>query len=156
MSNQTDFRLRYQVREDTPLGKLFNYLKSKDTEFSPRQMVLSALNAFWYPLACKWSGQCSEDRLQSIARHAIFELQQQIKYLARVFGLEQELVDLAAFYGIEQSADGVSAAVPAQPTPAAVAGNSFGDKDVPQSAPEEPQILWGNPEDDALLDQMFK
>lgn len=155
MSNQIDFRLRYQVREDTPLGKLFNYLKSKDTEFSPRQMVLSALNAFWYPLACKWSGSFEEDRLQSIARHAIYELQQQIKYLARAFGLEQELVDLEALYGIENSPE----APPAEEDhsdPLPVQNVRISDSNVPQPSAEGLDLPHGYEESDEMLNQMFK
>lgn len=34
MPNQIDFRLRYQVRKDTPHGTLFKYLQSKETRVS--------------------------------------------------------------------------------------------------------------------------
>lgn len=155
MSN-IDFRIRYRAEEETPTGLLFKYLRSSDVELSLRQRVLSALSAFWYPLACQQSGSHSQERLQAIARLSIQELRQQIKYLACTFGLEQELLQSGEFLGGDNYSTVRPAAAPERPEPAPVFSNSLAGDDIPQSDPELPQILWGNPEDDELLDAMFK
>lgn len=156
MSN-IPFRIRYQAGENTPHGTLFKYLRSKETVFSLHQMVVTSLSAFWYPLACQWTGKYGEDRLQAIARLSINGLRQQIHYLACTFGLEKEVVEMGVSYGTEQIPDGMSSAAPMQATPAAVGVNGFsGNEEIPESSPGTPKLLHGNPEDDALLNQMFK
>jgi hypothetical protein len=156
MSNQLDFRLRYQVRRDSPDGILLDYLRSKETEFPTRQMVLWSLSAYWRPLACQWTGQFSEDRLQAIARLSIGLLQKQIEFLAHTFGLEQELLQTGGFVAREGSmSQSLSAHTePVQPAPAS--SNGLDGNNLSHSNPEVPEILWGNPEDDELLDAMFK
>jgi len=154
MSN-IDFRIRYRAGEDTPTGLLFKYLRSSDVELSLRQRVLSALSAFWYPLACQQLGNHSQERLQSIARLSIQELRQQIKYLACTFGLEQELLQSGGLLGGDSHPPVMPVAVPEQGHPAPASSNKL-DDNLPHSNPEVPEILWGNPEDDELLDAMFK
>lgn len=148
MSNLIDFRIRYQVGESSPHATLFKYLRSKDTEFSMRQMVVWALSAFWYPLACKWSGLFSENHLKAIARHAIYELQQQISYLARTFGLEQEIAAPGASYGLEASPDGIAPS--SQPLPATSFNSYLGD-----DASVEVASGFDRHPDDDILDQNF-
>ncbi|WP_341532232.1 hypothetical protein WKK05_40970 (plasmid) [Nostoc sp. UHCC 0302] len=91
MSNQVDFR--FQFSTDSPYILLVKYLSPKNKALSfPRQnMIIWAIAAFWYPIACKWLGGFSESDLKSKARTAIYQLQQQIIYLAHTFNLEQEL-----------------------------------------------------------------
>lgn len=156
MSDQVDYRFRYQVRRDSPSGTLLSYLRSKETEFPPRQMVLWSLSAFWRPLACQWTGRFSEDRLQAIARLSIGALQQHIELLAHTFGLEQELLQTGGFMAKEGSTRQALSTNSEQVQPAPASSNSLAGDDLPQSDPELPQILLGNPEDDELLDQMFK
>ncbi len=146
MSNLIDFRIRYQVGERSPHATLFKYLRSKDTEFSMRQMVVWALSAFWYPLACKWSGLVPETHLKAIARHAIYELQQQISYLARTFGLEQEIT-AGASYGLEASSEGIAPS--RQPTTTSF--NSYPGNDATSA---ESSGFERHPDDD-ILDQNF-
>lgn len=155
MSDQIDFRLRYQVKADTPHGILFNFLRSKNEGYPARQMALWSLSAYWYPLACQWTGRFEEDRLQAIARLSISDLRQQIKYLACSFGLEQELAESGSPYGMEHSPGGGIPAVPVQQIPAAAQSNGFGGKEEDsESSPGFPELLHGNPEDDALLDKI--
>ncbi|MBD2511444.1 hypothetical protein H6G91_30080 [Nostoc muscorum FACHB-395] len=54
-------------------------------------MIIWAIAAFWHPIACRWLGGFSESDLKSKARISIYQLQQQIIYLAQTFNLEQEL-----------------------------------------------------------------
>jgi len=154
MSDKVDFRIRYQVPRNTPNGTLLDYLRSKETEFPTRHMVLWSLAAFWRPLACQWSGRFPEDRLQAIARLSIGALQQHIELLAHTFGLEQEILQTGGFVAREGSmSQSLSAHTePVQPAPSASIGL---DGDLSHSNPEVPEILWGNPEDDELLNQMF-
>lgn len=53
--------------------------------------IFWAIAAFWHPIACRWLGVFSEADLKLKARTAIYQLQQQIIYLAQTFNLEQEL-----------------------------------------------------------------
>lgn len=156
MSKQLDFRLRYQVRRDSPDGILLDYLRSKETEFPTRQMVLWSLSAYWRPLACQWTGQFSEERLQAIARLSIGLLQKQIEFLAHTFGLEQELLQSGGLLGGDSHPPVMPAAAPERSDPAPAPSNKMPGDDWPQSDPELPPILLGNPEDDELLDAMFK
>jgi hypothetical protein len=156
MSKQLDFRLRYQVRRDSPDGILLDYLRSKETEFSTRQMVLWSLSAYWRPLACQWTGQFSEDRLQAIARLSIGLLQKQIEFLAHTFGLEQELLQSGGLLGGESTTNKTLSVVSEQASPSPHPSKGLDGDDLPQSDPDIPEILWGNPEDDELLNQMFK
>lgn len=91
MPEQVDFR--FQISVNSPYITLIKYLspKNKVLEFPRQNMITWALAAFWYPLACKWSGGFSDADLKLKARTAIYQLQQQIIYLAQAFGLENEL-----------------------------------------------------------------
>lgn len=91
MSNNFDFR--FQFGASSPYIPLLQYLspKNKSLEFPRQKMIIWAIAAFWYPIACKWLGGFSESDLKSKARAAIYQLQQQIIYLAHTFNLEQEL-----------------------------------------------------------------
>jgi hypothetical protein len=91
MSNNFDFR--FQFGASSPYIPLLQYLspKNKSLEFPRQNMIIWAIAAFWYPMACKWLGGFSQSDLKSKARAAIYQLQQQIIYLAHTFNLEQEL-----------------------------------------------------------------
>lgn len=91
MSNNFDFR--FQFGASSPYIPLLQYLspKNKSLEFPRQNMIIWAIAAFWYPIACKWLGGFSQSDLKSKARAAIYQLQQQIIYLAHTFNLEQEL-----------------------------------------------------------------
>lgn len=91
MANQVDFR--FQMSTSSPYVLLIKYLspKNKKTEFPRQNMIVWALAAFWHPIACKWSGSFTDAQLKQKARASIYQLQQQIVYLAHAFGLEKEL-----------------------------------------------------------------
>lgn len=104
MYEQVDFQFRYQPGSASPYALLLRYLQPKkrrgkqtstllpddSAEFSKEQMILWALSAFWYPLACKALGNLTEAELKQKARNAIYHLQQQINYLISVFGLDSQ------------------------------------------------------------------
>ncbi len=100
MYEQFDFEFRYQADATSFYVPLLRYLqkrsrrdsKTKKPEFSREQMILWALSAFWYPLACKWLGGFTEAELKQLARNAVYELQKQINYLSQVFGLDLQEV----------------------------------------------------------------
>lgn len=100
MYEQIDFRFRYQVAATSIHATLLKYLQSKHTEFPREQMILWSLSAFWYPLACRWQWDLKEAELKQKARNAIYQLQQQINYLAQIAGLDpQEFVPKAPATG---------------------------------------------------------
>lgn len=150
MPNHIDFRIRYQVGEGTPHGTLFKYLRSKETEFSLRQMVMWSLSAFWYPLACKWLGKYSDDQLQVIALNAIYELQKQISYLTRTFGLEQEVAAPVISYGLDTTGNGNSTAGPSSATTSTRGSSEHRESSIPT-----PRISFEPYPDDDVLDQNF-
>ena len=104
MYEQVDFQFRYQPGSTSPYALLLRYLQPKkrrdkqsntllpddSAEFPKEQMILWALSAFWYPLACKALGNLTEAELKQKARNAIYHLLQQINYLIQVFGLDSE------------------------------------------------------------------
>jgi hypothetical protein len=110
MYEQIDFRFRYQVGVNSLHGTLLKYLQSKHIEFPREQMILWSLSAFWYPLACRWVGEFTEAELKQKARNAIYQLQQQINYLAQNFGLEpQDFASPSADYQSNGSSNRMSA-----------------------------------------------
>ncbi len=104
MYEQVDFQFRYQPGSASPYALLLRYLQPKkrrgkqsstllpddSAEFPKEQMILWALSAFWYPLACKALGNLTEAELKQKARNAIYQLLQQINYLIQVFGLDPQ------------------------------------------------------------------
>lgn len=83
-------------------------------------MILWSLSAFWYPLAYKWQCKFTEAELKQKARNAIYQLQQQINYLAQIFGLDpQEFASPVAGSALKDSStrrcDALELPVPAIP-----------------------------------------
>ena len=130
MYEQFDFEFRYQADATSFYVPLLKYLqkrsrrdsKTKKTEFSREQMILWALSAFWYPLACKWLGGFTEAELKQLARNAVYELQKQINYLSQVFGLDlQEVYPTRSFEASSSSNRQQAVADPRPTVPPAVA-----------------------------------
>lgn len=100
MYEQFDFEFRFQADANSFYIPLLRYLQKRSksdrrknrAEFSREQMILWALSAFWYPLACKWLGGFTDEELKQFALNAIYELQKQINYLQQVFGLDLQEV----------------------------------------------------------------
>lgn len=139
---QIDYHFRCQVSDNSPDAPLLLYMRSKQTAFDRRQMVLWALSAFWSPLACQWSESCTQEQQKAIARNAIYELHKQILYLARTFGLEQELGVPPVVYVPSNQGQ----------TPPPVATN--GSNGVANASTESTEQLHRSDDDD-LLEQMF-
>lgn len=173
MYEQIDFQFRYQAGINSFYAPLFRYLHKKDKkvkatelEFPREQMILWALSAFWYPLACRWLGGFTEGELKQKARNAIYQLQQQINYLATIFGLDpQEFVGAPSGSQLDSSFNRMSkaeeqtaplASVGASETSLPVASVTLGKEsasaaELPEPAP---QMLL-NTEDDDLLNEVF-
>lgn len=144
MSEQIDFR--FQFSSSSPYLPLLKYLspKNKKLEFPRQNMILWALVAFWYPVACKWWGGFSESDLKSKARTAIYQLQQQIIYLATTFNLETELETHTLVNHSIQSA------LPSLVNSRATLEQNQGDVDTHLS-----QLDSSNNDDDSLLENAF-
>lgn len=91
MPNRIDYRFRAVVNANSQDGVLVKYLRSKNPEFSEKDMVLWATSAYWLPLALREQGSYSALQLKQSARTSIYKLRQHINYLAHVFGLEGEV-----------------------------------------------------------------
>lgn len=96
MPSRIDYRFRAMVNADSQDGALVRYLRSRDSEFSEKDMVLWATAAYWLPLALREQKNCSTQQLKQSARTSIYKLRQHINYLAQVFGLEGEVTEIGA------------------------------------------------------------
>lgn len=95
MRKRIDYRFRVTVYSDSLEALLIDYIRSKDTELTEQDMVMSANCAFWIPLAQKRRyerGFCSEIEFKHSGRMSIYKLLQHIYSLAYICGLEEELV----------------------------------------------------------------
>ncbi len=167
MYDQIDFRFRYQVAVNSLHATLLKYLQSKDTEFAREQMIVWSLSAFWHPLACRWIGSFTEAELKVKARNAIYQLQQQINYLAQNFGLDpQELGSVVAHAQLNGSVKKLATADPPVTsfTPQvesnssiAVAGESSSSQSSTIATKDTPTTsnLLVRQENDRELDELF-
>lgn len=176
MYEQVDFQFRYQPGSASPYALLLRYLQPKkrrdkqsntlllddSAEFPKEQMILWALSAFWYPLACRALGNLTEAELKQKARNAIYHLLQQINYLIQVFGLDPREF---GFPGIglqlhsrekdsdrsvsEMVFDSANASVPT--TPFATASSQATE----ESEPLTPTLVLTSSKDDEALDEAF-
>jgi hypothetical protein len=91
-----DYRSRIQVPVDSPEAALLEYLKQeRHLIYSHKEMVLSALRAYWLPFAYadrqRHGAPVAQDDLKRLAQDAIHRLKQQALYLQEAFGLEREV-----------------------------------------------------------------
>ena len=175
MYEQIDFEFRYQADINSFYVPLLRYLQKKNgkhkkvktTEFAREQMILWALSAFWYPLACKSLGGFTEVELKQKARNAIYQLQQQIVYLAQNFGLEPQEFSTpmtgatpnSSFNQVpvskEPTVSGTSTA-PVESSVSVMASLASSTESVTNAGLSDPLLpgAMGN-EDDQLLDELF-
>lgn len=165
MYEQIDFEFRYQADINSFYVPLLRYLQKKNgkhkkvktTEFAREQMILWALSAFWYPLACKSLGGFTEAELKQKARNAIYQLQQQIVYLAQNFGLDpQEFSTPMTGATANSSFNQVPVSEPTvsgTSTAPSLASSTSSVTNAGLSEPLLPEAI-GN-EDDQLLDELF-
>lgn len=79
------FKVVYNVESDDIYYYLVRYWKSGKTMISPRQMLFTALSAFWLPFALRVCGKFSSIELRQYAAIAIRQLQEQIHVLEMHF-----------------------------------------------------------------------
>lgn len=79
------FKVVYNVEFDDIYYYLVKYWKSGKTMISPRQMLFTALSAFWLPFALRMCGKFSQTQLRQYAAIAIRQLQEQIHVLEMHF-----------------------------------------------------------------------
>lgn len=91
-----DYRIRIQVREESPDGVLLDCLKNeRHPTYSHKEMLLWALRAYWLPIAYELQQESgkqlwSEHHLKRMALDSIHQLRQQIAYLESVFDVGQK------------------------------------------------------------------
>ncbi|MBD2166475.1 hypothetical protein H6G04_18935 [Calothrix membranacea FACHB-236] len=87
--SRTEYRCRLAIEAHSHNTALINFLKMKKVlHFNEKDKVLSALSAYWLPLALKEDGSYSDEELADCARSAIYKLRLHINYLAATFGVE--------------------------------------------------------------------
>ena len=89
-NNRFDYRIRIQVPTDSTDAVLFEYLREEQNRvYSHKEMVLSALRAYWLPIACEHYRQLRTDftdrELKRLARNAIFHLRERADMLLHHF-----------------------------------------------------------------------
>jgi hypothetical protein len=81
-----DYRLRIQVPADSPEALLLKYLKHDGNRvFSHREMVITAITAYWLVFAYRDAHQLglvvSDTDMQGVVRDSIYRLNHQASYL---------------------------------------------------------------------------
>lgn len=85
-----DYRLRIQVPIDSPEALLLKYLKHDGNRvFSHREMVITAITAYWLVFAYRDAHQLglavSDTDMQGVVRDSIYRLNHQASYLQTFF-----------------------------------------------------------------------
>lgn len=86
-AKQQNFIFRFQPLASSADGILLNYLKSFGT--SANGPVLSALRAFWLPIAYQEAGTKKKAELKKMAMAAIMQLEGQIINLCVMFDIQR-------------------------------------------------------------------
>lgn len=176
MYEQVDFQFRYQPGSASPYALLLRYLQPRkrrdkqsntllpddSSEFPKEQMILWALSAFWYPLACKALGSLTDAELKQKARNAIYHLQQQINYLIQVFGLDsQDFVFPASgtqLNGGGNKSERTASEIGLEPSNTSVPTAPFstpGSQAKDDIEPLTPTLVLTRKQDDEALDEAF-
>jgi len=94
-AKQKNFIFRFQPLASSPDGILLNYLKS----FEPLAdgPVLSALRAFWLPIAYQENGSKKKAELKKMAMAAVMQLEGQIVNLCVMFDIQRPGYQPASF-----------------------------------------------------------
>ena len=82
---ESEFRAVHTVQPNHLYSYLVRYWRSNRTVMEPRQMLFSALSAFWLPFALHNSGRFSVDELREYAAIAIQQMEDQIELLKTHF-----------------------------------------------------------------------
>ncbi|MBV8884393.1 MAG: hypothetical protein JO235_10415 [Chroococcidiopsidaceae cyanobacterium CP_BM_RX_35] len=82
---ESEFRAVHTVQPNHLYSYLVRYWRSNRTVMEPRQMLFSALSAFWLPFALHSSGRFSVDELREYAAIATQQMEDQIELLKTHF-----------------------------------------------------------------------
>ena len=94
-AKQKNFVFRFQPLASSADGILLNYLKSFGT--SADGPVLSALRAFWLPIAYQENGSKKKAELKKMAMAAVMQLEGQIVNLCVMFDIQRPGYQQASF-----------------------------------------------------------
>jgi hypothetical protein len=90
MTSLFDYRVRVQVKTESPDAVLLDFLRNeRQGSYSHKEMLLWALRAYWMPFAQQQSARSgqSEAQLRHIALSSIYQLEKHIDYIRETFGL---------------------------------------------------------------------
>ncbi len=89
--SRLNFQFRYQPRKSTRYAPLINYFNSAkgELEMPRKEMILTALEAFWMPFAVAWSGG-SEEEIKRVVTRSLFLLEHQMRFLGDRFSITVE------------------------------------------------------------------
>lgn len=88
MSPRLNLHFRYQPPASSRYASLVRYYNQGDavTELPRRELVLTALEAYWLPFALEWERRSPEE-VRRAARASVYHLQLHVSYLEERFGL---------------------------------------------------------------------
>jgi hypothetical protein len=90
MTQLFDYRVRVQVKIDSPDAVLLDFIRNeRHGAYSHKEMLLWAFRAYWMPFAQQQAGTIqSETQLRQIALRSIYQLEKHIEYIGETFGLD--------------------------------------------------------------------
>lgn len=88
MSSQLDFRWRYQPKNNSQRAILLNYIQEHPA-MNKSELIITAISAYYLPLAYQTRGNKKKEQLEKIALEAIFSLLRQIDKLCLELNLDR-------------------------------------------------------------------
>ena len=121
MGTITDFKWRHQPRFDSDNAKLLSYIQDKTLHRSQDKtaMIISALTAYYLPLALYSEGNYSRERLELVFFDSVNTIANHLRYLCTVIQVEEGKVNrilYSAFGGVATEVDNFQKLVPEQTT----------------------------------------
>jgi hypothetical protein len=108
MGKKKDFEWRYQTLISSDKAKLLSYIQNQNLHpFETKTMlIMTALTAYYMPLALYNEGSCSRETLELIFLSGVNAIANHLKFTCTALNINQALVSnvlCAAFGGLETS-----------------------------------------------------
>lgn len=108
MGRKKDFEWRYQPPLNSDKAKMLSYIQNQSLHpFQDKtMMIMTALNAYYMPLALYSEGDCSRETLELIFLDAVNAIANHLKFTCTALNINQTLVSnvlCTAFGGLETS-----------------------------------------------------
>ncbi len=108
MPKKKDFEWRYQPPFDSDKAKMLSYIQNESLHpFQDKtMMIMTALKAYYMPLALYSEGSCSRENLELIFLGGVNAIANHLKFTCAALNINQTLVSnvlCSAFAGLETS-----------------------------------------------------